>query len=217
MKTWKYYNRALIPAVAPHENIDVESLNNKQFWCENKRALFARWTSEFDCGCETNWWYVIKDTAFDITALKSKRRYEINKGKKNIEVKLIDVSEYAEELFDVTVAAYSSWPEKYRPSVDRNDFFETLKRWSEQIVYGAFSVGNEKLCGCAYLKEFDTYYAFVSLRVMPETEKLGINGAIVARILEDYTEKGQFSKYICDGARSIQHETAFQDYLEKYF
>ena len=23
--------------------------------------------------------------------------------------------------------------------------------------------------------------------------------------------------YICDGARSIQHETAFQDYLEKYF
>ena len=52
---------------------------------------------------------------------------------------------------------------------------------------------------------------------MPETEKLGINGAIVARILEDYTEKGQFSKYICDGARSIQHETAFQDYLEKYF
>ena len=23
--------------------------------------------------------------------------------------------------------------------------------------------------------------------------------------------------YICDGARSISHETAFQDYLEKYF
>ena len=23
--------------------------------------------------------------------------------------------------------------------------------------------------------------------------------------------------YICDGARSINHETAFQDYLEKYF
>ena len=217
MKIWKYYNHAMIPTVAPHEKIDVEPLNNKQFWRENKKALFARWTSEFDCGYETNWWYVIKDTPFDVTTLKSKRRYEINKGKKHFEVRLIDVSEYEEELFDVTVAAYSSWPEKYRPSIDKKSFFETLTRWSEHIVYGAFSVGNKKLCGYAYLKQFDTYYAFISLRVVPKSEKLGINAAIVAKILEDYTKDGQFSKYICDGEGSIQHETAFQDYLEKYF
>lgn len=217
MKRWKYYNHAMIPTTAPHEYVDVEALNNKQFWNENRGALFARWTSEFDCDYETNWWYVIKDTPFDISTLKSKRRYEINKGKKNFDIKPIDAPKYAEELFDVTIAAYSSWPKKYRPSIDKKAFLKSLDSWSDLIIYGAFSCTNEKLCGYAYLKEYDTYYDFVSLRVMPETEKLGINAAIVAGILEDYNLKGHFDKYICDGARSISHETNFQDYLEKYF
>ena len=26
-----------------------------------------------------------------------------------------------------------------------------------------------------------------------------------------------YSRYVCDGARNINHETAYQDYLEKYF
>ena len=40
-------------------------------------------------------------------------------------------------------------------------------------------------------------------------------------LLQEYSraipKRGQFGKYICDGARSISHETNFQDYLEKYF
>ena len=37
--------------------------------------------------------------------------------------------------------------------------------------------------------------------------------------LGDYCnrEKLNNGSYICDGSRSIVHETAFQDYLEKYF
>ena len=76
--------------------------------------LLARWTTEFDCGYETNWWYCIKDTPFDIGSLPSKKRYEINKGKKNFEVRLIAPTEYKDELYDVTVDAYSAWDEKYR-------------------------------------------------------------------------------------------------------
>ena len=90
----------------------------------------------------------------------------------------------------MTVAAYASWPEKYRPSIDKNVYLKSLESQSNLIFYGAFSTGDEKLCGYAYLKEYDTYYAFVSLRVMPEAEKLGINAAIVAGILEGYTKKG---------------------------
>lgn len=217
MKKWKYYNHAMIPTAAPHEEIDAEPFNNKQFWNENKKALLARWTSEFDCGYETNWWYVIKDEPLDISSLKSKRRYEINKGKKNYVVRPIDANQYANDLYNITIAAYTSWPAKYRPSIDRDVFFESLNRWSEYIVYGAFSVDNERMSGYAYLKDMVTYYNFVSLRVIPESEKKGINAAIVTKILEDYTEKGDFSKYICDGERCINHETNFQDYLEKYF
>ena len=82
MKEWKYYNHAMIPTVAPHEEADVETIYSKDFWKENKNALLARWTSDFDCGYETNWWYVIKDDPFDITTLKSKRRYESIRGKR---------------------------------------------------------------------------------------------------------------------------------------
>ena len=59
MKEWKYYNHAMIPTTAPHEEVNVEALKNKQFWKENKNALLVRWTTEWDCGYETNWWYVI--------------------------------------------------------------------------------------------------------------------------------------------------------------
>ena len=40
---------------------------------------------------------------------------------------------------------------------------------------------------------------------------------MVARILEDNNDSLNKGFYINDGASSIRHETAFQDYLEKYF
>ena len=55
---------------------------------------------------------MIKDTPFDINALKAKRRYEINKGKKNFDVKKIRPSEHRDELYEVLMAAYQGWPEK---------------------------------------------------------------------------------------------------------
>lgn len=180
--------------------------------------LLARWTTDWDCGYETNWWYVIKDTPFDIASLKAKRRYEINKGKKNFEVREINVSKFREEMYNVTIAAYSSWPEKYRPSIEKDAYFKSLNEQPDnRVILGAFSNLNKELCGYACLEEHKEYVAFVSLRVLPEAEKLGINAAIVSGILETYGEDGQFSRYICDGARSISHETNFQDYLEKYF
>lgn len=40
---------------------------------------------------------------------------------------------------------------------------------------------------------------------------------MVVAIVEDYNDRLGKHFYINDGARSIRHETAFQDYLEKYF
>jgi hypothetical protein len=52
---------------------------------------------------------------------------------------------------------------------------------------------------------------------MPEMERLGINAAMVATIVEDYSERMGQGFYVNDGSRAVLHETAFQDYLEKYF
>lgn len=179
--------------------------------------LLARWTTDFDCGYETNWWYVIKDTPFDISELKAKRRYEINKGKKNFDIKRIVATEYADDILEVTKKAYLSWPEKYRPSVNDEQFKKLLNKWNDVTIYAAFDIETNVLSGYAYLTEFDGHMEFNMLRVIPDDEKRGINAAICAGILEDNADRFDGKWYINDGARSIRHDTAFQDYLEKYF
>ena len=214
---WKYYNHAAIPTTAPHQSANMEPLNNGSVWLIGDCVLLARWTSDWDCGYKTNWWYVIKDTPFDIRALKAKRRYEINKGNKNFIVRKINPIEHRHQLYEVTIAAYSSWPEKYRPSIDKESFFRNTEDWLRLDVFAGFSNEKGKLSGYALLKDYGSYVDFSTLRVDPECEKQAINAAMVAGILEQYKDRfnGQF--YICDGARSIRHETAFQAYLEKYF
>ncbi len=213
---WRYYNHAAIPTVAPHEVPDLTPIKNNTIWKLDGTPLLARWTTDFDCGYETNWWYVIKDEPFEVSSLKAKRRYEINKGKKFFEVKRIDPKDYREELFEVQVAAFSGWDEKYRPIVEHDSFCSNIDAWDHYIVYGAFFCEDGRLCGYAYLNPHEFWMEFSVLRADPAYERYAINAAIVDCILEDqivFLQKG----YICDGSRSINHETAFQDYLEKYF
>ena len=217
---WRYYNHAAIPTTAPHEEPHMSALEDGSIWkIDGGTPLLARWTTDFDCPRETNWWYVIKDTPFDINALKAKRRYEINKGIKNFSVTQIEPSEYSEVLYEVQVAAYSAYPEKYRPTVDKEAFLASVEQWSDYyICLGAFNRETQQLCGYTLLiKDQDGCIGFDKLRADPAWEKSGINAALTDGVLtycEPFLHDGW---YVCDGARSINHETAFQDYLEKYF
>ena len=181
------------------------------------QPLLARWTEDYDCQQKIEWWYVIKDTTFDINELKAKRRYEINKGKKNFEVRRIDHSIYVDDLLKVQIATYQSWPEKYRPNVDATEFRKELTNWKNQIVYGAFFKETGELVGYAKLSEKKHVLEFNILRVDSDYERKGINAAIVCKIVEDYNQHLGKEFYILDGSRAIRHETLFQDYLEKYF
>lgn len=219
IEDWQYYNHAVIPSVEPHEEPDMCCIKDGSIWKIGGGGIpfLVRWTTDYDCGYETSWWYVVKDTPLDIAVLKSKRRYEINKGKKNFEVKRINPSEYIEELYHVMICALESWPEKYRPNIQKNIFEKDIAKWERDIVYGGFNRETNELCGFAYLKEYSRHLDFNVLRVKPEAERNGINAAMVAGILEDNRMKLEKGIYINDGSRSIRHETAFQDYLEKYF
>ena len=139
LKDWKYYNHAIIPAVEPHEKPDLSCIKDRTIWKVGGIPFLARWTTDYDCGCETSWWYVIKDTPFNIATLKAKRRYEINKGKKNFEVRRINPSEYVEELYYVQTYAFESWPEKYRPVIQKETFEKDVAKWNSEMVYGGFN------------------------------------------------------------------------------
>ncbi|MBT9793949.1 hypothetical protein GPL02_13685 [Clostridium sp. MCC334] len=221
---WKYYNHAMIPTCEPHEIPNLKPLQsgtllkNRDVWGED-RPLFARWTEDYDCGYETTFWYCIKDDIFDISALKSKRRYEIKKGLKNFDVKVIDPFQYSEQLYDVAVMAFSAYPEAYRPKIEKRAFINGIDEWTitGSTVFGAFDKESGRLCGYAQLIKQARAINFNIEKTIPEFESKGVNAAICMAIVLYYQKEIEKGYYIVDGARAISHETHFQDYLEKYF
>lgn len=217
IKGWSYYNHAALPDTPPHAPVNTAPVESGDIWKLDGRPLLARWTSDFDCGHETAWWYTILDRPFDIAELKSKRRNEINKGRKNFTVRRVDPREYAEAFFRVTAAAFAAYPAAYRPTVERGAFIAGLEEMSRRTVYGAFSVETGALAAYAWLAEEDGYLAFRVLKSDPAFERLGVNAATVYQIVTDCEDRLRRGVYICDGERNIVHQTAFPAYLEKYF
>lgn len=214
---WRYYDHAAIPTCAPNEIPNISVLKDGSVWKINNNILFARWTTDYDCGYDSGWWYVIKDNPYRTDVLKAKRRYEINKGIKNFDVKIINPREFIEDLYRVTVCAYSGWQEKNRPTVTKEQIEELAESKGNNLVFAAFSKADDTLQGFAVVKEYDNYASLSILRTNPENERYGINAAIIDGILNSFNEHFNNDFYICDGERAIFHETSFQDYLEKYF
>ena len=221
VNTWKYYNHAAISTLPAHQEPDITPVLDGSIWkLVGGKPLLAIWTTDFDCGQKTQWWHCIKDTPLDVMSLSSKKRYEITKGTKHFEAKKINPLEYKEQLYEITVDAYSAWPKVHRPTIDRASFLKSIDAWNAPVVLlGAFLKNTDKLCGYCLLKENSTFVGFNVMRTKPECEKLGVNAAMVAGVCEHYKERLSAGDgfYIDDGARNVLHKTAFQDYLEKGF
>ncbi len=218
---WDYYKHAYLSTNAPHEDVDVSAIESGEFWNNaNKSAYFARWTSEYDCGYETEWWYVIKDEPFDITALNSKKRYKINRGKKYFDVYQIDPSKYKDAIYQVQVEAYSDYPEKYRPTVNKERVFSVIENdWaiSNVKVFAAFHRESGDMAGYIQLLTKGKCIESIAQKAIPKYEKFQVNYALLAAVLDDHAMDLSNGSYICVGSRNVVHETAFQDFVEDIF
>lgn len=181
------------------------------------KPLLIRWTTDFDCQEETEWWYCIKDTPFDINTLKKKRRYEINKGKKNFEVNEINPLDFQDDIYNVYKESVNSYSKQSYRLLSKEKFITEIKQKENVKIYGAFEKKTNKLCSYALLIIEKNYINFSVLKSIPAYEKFGVNAAIVSQILEDFNKDLNEHFYICDGERNVLHETSFQNYLEKYF
>ena len=211
---WKYYNHAAVPVTAPHEEVNIVPIRNKTIWKMDGRPIMARWTSNFDCGYETSWYYVIKDSEFDIQQLKSKRRYEIKKGEKFFDVKRVEANEYIYEIYKVRKDFFNANGIRIE---DFSVFKNRTLDWGKYIIYCAFLKDTDEVCGYARIEDRESYYDFMNLTVNPKYENKAINAAIVSGILKNINDDLAKGKYICDGSKNIFHRTNFQHYLEKYF
>ena len=143
---WKYYNHAIVSDVAPLEEVNLRPIKDGSIWKINPKVVLVRWTSDWDCSTEIIFLYVIKDNDYDISSIKSKRRYKINKGRKNFTCKRIKSEEYMEKIYAVVKETFSAYLLKYRPDLNEQSFKMEVKTCGLYSVFGAFNLDN-KLCG----------------------------------------------------------------------
>ena len=216
---WQYYNHALIPTCWPHEEADTTVLKQKDIWKKScGGALFARWTSDWDCGRETGFWACILDHPFDIMSLNANRRYKITKGRRYFYTKLIG-AESVREMYDVYVEALEGYPGHPVPEDEKIWCSGWTRAMAEEGVsmIGAYDWETDRLCGYAHCIENGRYIPISSFKSRVSEEKRNVNFALMDGICEHYKDNLANGAYLCDGWRNVLHQTAFQDWLENFF
>ena len=215
---WKYYNHAIIPDIAPHEDAEVESVYDNSIWKRfaKQKPLFVMWTEQFDCSEETNWWYVIKDTPLDLNECGTKRRKNIKTALKKCRVYKIDPAQHAEELYETYRKALTRF-KKNDSVTPRNIFIEGLKHTPSYVDYWCGEEAETgKMIGWMSCIVHSDFVETSSAKYDPEFMKLRVSDAIHYTILDYYLNQ-QKKKYISSGSRSLNHETNAQIYKEKNF
>lgn len=206
---WRYYNHALIPTCSPDKQPNFNSINNNIWFCDRK-PLFIRWTDNFDCKFETNFWYVIKDEPFDINELTSHYRNQIKKGVKNFDFKKINPQEYSNDIIKVQERAFRAYGKESNEIVDKN-IYDNCE------YFGVFNKETSELCGYTTIYKTGKCIHFNQMVTNPIFEKNGISEALVYGLLQHFDEDLRNDMYINDGTRNILHNTNFQNYLIKKF
>jgi len=210
---WIVYNHALIPKIPPHV---APNTNNLSQLLSKSSAYFARYTTNFDCGYETEWWYCIKDNDINLDALNSKRRYVVKSGIHNFEVRIIDPVQYSVRIYDITREGFRGRGKEASFEIERGSFIESVVSWRGMDCFGAFDRRTGELSGYALCVVLGDCANLNAVRTLPESEKKNIHAAIVNGVCQYYLN-GKKARYLSDGERNIRHVTGYQDYLIKYF
>lgn len=220
-KNWKYYNHAVIPNTPPHITPDLSPIKDGSIWNINgKFPFFARWTSDFDCKGETDWYYIIKDSEYEIDSLKSNRRKNITKGRKYFYTKLIKAKEYKNEIAEICEEAFLSYPILYRPNYSKVKYIKKIENGEldDYIIIGVFFNKTNSLVGFLTFKEYDSYIEAYQQKVKPSFEKYCVNFALLDGALSFFNKKiKEEKKYIINGCTNLVHKTGIFDVLIIYF
>ena len=218
-----YYNHSYIPAIPeipigcqlPFRKVEA-SADEQNF------AFFASYITEFDCSEQTDWWFTIKDSEYDLSKLNSKKRYEITKAKKFCDSKKIKPLEYEADLFEVFCKSFEGYTTVERPkNIIRKDFHNNIISMTNDKycdVYGCFYRETERLVGFLVMYRREHIYGLTQLKTIPEYEKYNSNFSLLDAMLSDCNEQLiNHTLIISNGSRTIRHQTNFNDFLEKYF
>jgi len=216
---WKYYKMMLLPDSDPKEELTVTAEDRKALFRQYKKALLIRYTTEFDRTTDSRWYYCIKDTTYDLDLLKSKRRNVVKKAIANFDVRQITLTDYVDQFHALLNDAFQAYE---KPVVFPYEYSQGQCRGISErktsFVLGAFPKGSTELVGYLWLDIVGKSICLIEQHVMRAYEKAGCNTALDHALCELYTQKYYpEGYYLSDGERNVTHETAFHDFLIKYF
>ncbi len=209
---WRYYQHALLPECEPHEEPVFDSGRFDVSFSRRPEGvpLFARWTSDFDCGYETAFWYTILDTPFVLEQAKRKHRYEIRKGLGSFDFRQISYNEWSDAIREilnrVNVEEYGLLP-----------ISEDLRHDEAIEYFGVFPKGTDELVGWASVIKQKQSLELCSVKALYRYRKDSVNAALIYGVLAHYESLLDAGWYVSNGTRPISHPTNFNEYLERMF
>ena len=214
---WKFYNHAAIPTTAPHEPVNMKPIENGNIWqIEGGTPLLARWTTDWDCGYETNWWYCIRDGKFSLEELSPSSRKHIRQALKHNSIVRTKIED---SLVDELYRVYSEATSHYELAdniQDKGSFVSGLiERRTTVDLFLAYDLDNELLAYMTVRPE-DGWVEIETAKFGEKAHKAQSSNALYYTLLDYYLNKKKV-QYVSSGSRSINHQTGTQEYKERVF
>lgn len=202
-----------MPDTQPHYEIELSD-EQKRYLLKISKAYLLRWPSDFDCGYETEWWYLIRDKSFNLEEFDSKRRREIRKGLNNCIVKKVDAEYIAKNGFDIYKSAFDSYETFQKPAGQEEFYNRMMSRRGNKVFdfWAAFAKNDDKIIAYFMNRVEGECCVYSSGKFSPDYLNLGVHQALVYEMTNYYLNEMGF-KYVCAGARSISHKTNVQEFL----
>ena len=213
---WALYHQVLIPEVPPHRtvNISVEEARSLQ---RDSRAYFVRWTSNWDCGRETEFWYVIKDGSSSLEELSGNTRSKVRRGLKHCKVKKVDAQYLAANAYGVYAKAFERY-EDYKRPVEKAVFQRQMSELEYGKAWEFWGVWNrdDELIAYSQNRIQESVCNYATVKFDPQHLRLYPSYALFFEMNKHYLNDRNVD-YVNDGARALSHDTKIQSFLIQKF
>ena len=139
---YRLYKGAWIFERDPHTEQKLRSEEVKSLFSQG--GLMIRNAYDFDCGQETSFWYVIKDSFGGMEELSSKMRNQVKKCFKTMRVEKITSDELKKNGYPVFVEASESYKVKSIPPTEE-EFLSRINNAEENEFWGCYDIETNKL------------------------------------------------------------------------
>lgn len=180
-----------------------------------KGGWLVRNTYDFDCGEETGFWHVVKDSFGGMEELSSKMRNQVRRSMTNYEFRRMTREELLAQGYEVHRSAATGY--KVKTDVPTEEKFRSdLLNGPENEYWGAFDKKDGHLAAFAKNIVYEQMCDYSVMKARPEElSRYPYYGLIYT--MNEYYLKECGLKYVNDGARSITEHSNIQPFLMQKF